>query len=171
MLSKVAKAEHTKRYVSISTSAVQCKIYPSERFLRFGLKIPLRMLTRRTEKRSLFGTTDKTTVATLPPDILIATEEVAIGEELGHREKAGFVLDLDGGDKTKDGGHLVEPLSLGCDSKGWVEGIPLLTLTLGCGKEIFVGGGDATSWVGGFNDGSLATLEELEEYLGVLLLL
>ena len=34
MLSKVAKAEHTKRYVSISTSAVQCKIYPSERFFK-----------------------------------------------------------------------------------------------------------------------------------------
>ena len=32
VLSEVAKAQHTKRYVSISTSEVQCKIYPSERF-------------------------------------------------------------------------------------------------------------------------------------------
>ena len=32
MLNEVAKAQHTKRYVSISTSEAQCKIYPSEPF-------------------------------------------------------------------------------------------------------------------------------------------
>ena len=59
------------------------------------------MLTRRTNKWCLFGATDKTTIATLPPDFVIAREEFAIGEELGKREEAAFVLDLDGGDETK----------------------------------------------------------------------
>ena len=38
MLNEGVKAQHTKRYVSISLSEEQCEIYQSEQFLFYGDK-------------------------------------------------------------------------------------------------------------------------------------
>ena len=49
-------------------------------FLR--LEVALRVMTRRTFVRRIFRLADESAVATLPPNLLVAMEEVAVGNAL-----------------------------------------------------------------------------------------
>ena len=81
------------------------------------------------------------------------------------------MLYLHGRNHSEGTRHLGKILLLGNGGEGGVEYIPLLTLTLGCGEKIFEGRADNAGGVGRIYDCRLASFEELEEYLGVLLFL
>ena len=52
--------------------------YPSLVVLLFRLEVALRVVARRALVRCIFCLADKSTVATLPPNLLVAVEEVAL---------------------------------------------------------------------------------------------
>ena len=98
-------------------------------------------------------------------------EEIAIGDARQELQVARFVLDLHSRNHTKCTRHLGKALLLGNGGEGRIENIPLLALALGRGKQILLGSADAPSWICRLVNLRLATLEQLEENLGVLLFL
>lgn len=128
------------------------------------------MLAGGAELRSLLGLDDEAAVAALPPDLAVALEEVAVGQAAQQLQVAALVLGLDDRDHAEGGCDLGEALLVGYLGELAVEDIPLLVLALGGGKQVLGRRADGSGGVAG-RDLHLAALEELEETLGVLLLL
>ena len=128
------------------------------------------MLAGGAELGSLLGLDDETAVAALPPDLAVALEEIAVREAAQQLQVAALVLGLDGGDHLEGRGDLDEALLLGDFGEFAVEDVPLLLLALGCGQQVLGRGADRAGGVAR-RDLHVTALEELEETLGVLLLL
>ena len=120
--------------------------------------------------RSILGLDDETAVAALPPNLTVAVEEVAIRQAAQQLQVAALMLGLDLGNVAECGSYGGEALLVGYGSKSGVEHIPLLVLALSSGQQVLLRRADLTGGVGGRNL-QIATLEKLEETLGVLLLL
>ena len=138
--------------------------------LLLGFEVSLRMLAGGAELGSLLGLDDETAVAALPPDLAVALEEIAVREAAQQLQVTALVLGLDGGDHLEGRGDLDEALLLGDFGEFALEDVPLLLLALGCGLQVLGRGADRAGGVAG-RDLHVAALEELEETLGVLLLL
>ena len=80
------------------------------------------------------------------------------------------MLGLDGRHGAERCGDLGKSLGLGRRGEVGIEHVPLLLLALGGCQQVFGRGADAAGRIGG-RDGGVAPFEELEETLGVLLLL
>jgi len=112
----------------------------------------------------------KPQLTALPPDLAVALEEVAVREAAQQLQVAAFVLGLHRRDHLERRGDLRESLLLGDLAEFAVQHVPLLVLALGGSQQVLGRRADGSGGVAG-RDLHVAALEELEETLGVLLLL
>lgn len=139
--------------------------------LALWLEVGLRMLACGADAGCILSLADKAAVATLPPYRTVAVEEVAVGKAREEFQVASLMFDLDSRYHAEGTCNLGEALLVGNRSKCGVEQVPLLAFALGGCEKILLGGAYATGRVCSLANLGLAPFEELEEYLGMLLLL
>ena len=128
------------------------------------------MLASGADFRCLGAFADVTAVAALPPDFVVADEEITVGQAAQQFEVTILVLVLGDDHHAERGGDFGEALLVGDSGEFGVHLRPFLVLAHRSGFEVLLRGADHAGRETG-RDGEATAFEVLEKFLGVFLFL